>query len=84
MHFNEAMQQLADRIGFDGLRPDPRGEYSLVFDDDLKVRCAPIGKSLRARCGWWCWPWGRAARCSTLATCPSSLEENTRNRSITP
>ncbi|CDI03413.1 hypothetical protein BN873_490022 [Candidatus Competibacter denitrificans Run_A_D11] len=49
MHFNEAMQQLADRIGFDGLRPDPRGEYSLVFDDDLKVRCAPIGKSLLLR-----------------------------------
>lgn len=46
MHFNEAMQQLADRIGFDGLRPDPRGEYSLVFDDDLEVRCASIGKSL--------------------------------------
>ena len=32
MHFNEAMQQLADRIGLDGLRPDPRGDYSLVFD----------------------------------------------------
>ena len=49
MHFNEAMQQLADRIGLDGLRPDPRGDYSLVFDDDLEVRCAPAGKSLLLR-----------------------------------
>lgn len=46
MHFNEAMQQLANRIGLEGLQPDPRGDYALVFDDELEVRCAPAGRSL--------------------------------------
>lgn len=46
MHFNDSMQQLAHRLGLDQLRPDARGEYPLVFDDELVVRCVQVGKSL--------------------------------------
>lgn len=49
MNFNEAMRQLAERIGLDELRPDARGECALVFDDELEVRCAPMGKALLLR-----------------------------------
>ncbi|MGB2680637.1 MAG: CesT family type III secretion system chaperone [Candidatus Competibacter sp.] len=49
MHFNEAMRQLAERLGLEELRPDASGEYALFFDDTLEVRCASMGKSLRLR-----------------------------------
>ena len=46
MLFDDSMQQLARRLGLDELRPDARGEYSLVFDDELAVHCVQVGKSL--------------------------------------
>lgn len=49
MRFDDSMQQLARRLGLDELRPDARGEYSLVFDDELEVRCVQLGKSLLLR-----------------------------------
>lgn len=41
------MQQLAPRLGLaEGLQPDAKGIYHLVFDGALAVRCFQIGKEL--------------------------------------